>query len=37
MTAFKTFQEAAVAIDDMLVAEPVEGKSYILSRWLSFC
>lgn len=27
MTPFKTFQEAAVAIDDMIVAQPLEGKS----------
>lgn len=27
MTPFKTFQEVAVAIDEMLVAQPFEGKS----------
>jgi hypothetical protein len=27
MTPFKTFQEAAVAIDDMIVAQPLEGKA----------
>jgi hypothetical protein len=33
MTPFKTFQEAAEAIDEMLVAQPFEGKSRLTTSY----